>query len=182
MKLHFVEKFSEGDRDDQLEAIKKHFTLVNEEDADVIFCASISVMDKAINIKRNTNKPLVTYCWDYYLWDHEGKHHDKNSWVRYADFLKQSDLVIVPSREQARRLKELLGIDSVVVPTGIKTYEGIPTDEGFILDPVRYYPEENRDWAERAAKELNIPIIHSEHQFTLEDFIVTGKQIGRAHV
>lgn len=170
MNIYFVEKFSEGDKDDQLEAMRKYFTLTDLENAEYIYCASISMMDKAIMAKRTSGKPLVTYCWDYYLWAHEGKHHDKNSWVRYAEMLKESDLVIVPSNGQKQRLKELLDVDSVVVRTGIKTYDGVPTDEGFILDPVRFYPEENRDWAIKAAQELNIPIVHSEHQFSLEEF------------
>ena len=82
----------------------------------------------------------------------------------------RNNTVIVPSHAQQLRLKELLGVESHVVKTGFPTWDAEVTDEGFILDPVRYYPEENRDWAERAAQELGIPIVHSEHQFSLEEF------------
>jgi glycosyltransferase involved in cell wall biosynthesis len=148
--------------------MKKVFTFSQPEDADVIFCASIVKMNEALSIKSATNKPLVVYCWDYYKWAHEGA--DNYNWKRYADLMKRASLVIVPSSGQKRRLKELLDLDSEVVLTGAPTYEAEATDGGFILDPVRYYPEENRNWAETAAQKLGIPIVHSEHQFTAEEF------------
>lgn len=168
IKLHFVENFTEGDTDEQLEAMKKYFDFVRLEEADVIYCGSIVKMSQAINAKYSSNKPLVVYCWDYYKWAHNGA--SNFNWRQYAEFLKIADLIIVPSSSQQLRLKELLGLDSVVVKTGIKTYKHKVEDKGFILDPVRYYPEENRTWAEEVAEELGIPIIHSEHQFTLEEF------------
>lgn len=169
MKMYFVEKFSEGDTDRQLVAMRKLFTLTNLEDCDVIYCASISKMNVASAARAESSKPLVTYCWDYYLWAHEGRHHSHN-WSSYAQFLKESDLVLVPSISQQLRLRELLGIEAVVIHTGIPTYELPVSDERFILDPVRYYPEENKTWAEEAAQELGIPIVHSEHQYSQEEF------------
>lgn len=170
IKLHFVENFSEGDTDEQLVAMRQYFKFVSDPvEADAIFCASIVKMPQALAAVANSRKPLVVYCWDYYKWAHDGviKNFD---WKKYADFLRKANLILVPSEGQKLRLKELLNLDSVVVKTGIKTYDAEVSDEGFILDPVRYYPEENRDWAEKAAHELGIPIIHSEHQFTLEEF------------
>lgn len=169
MNLFFVEKFSEGDTDAQLEAMRREFTFTTLEDADVIYCASISIMNQAISAKATSGKPLAIYCWDYYLWAHAGKHYNWN-WGKYAEFLKEADVVFVPSTGQQQRLRELLGIESIVVHTGIPTYDLPVTDGGFILDPVRYYPEENRTWAEEAAAKLNIPIIHSEHQYSAEEF------------
>jgi len=170
IKLHFVENFSEGDTDEQLVSMRNYFKFVSDPvQCDVIFCASIVKMNEALAAVSNSHKPLAVYCWDYYKWAHDGTAKNFN-WKKYAEFLKRADLIIVPSEGQKLRLKELLNLDSVVVKTGIKTYDAEPKDEGFILDPVRYYPEENRDWAEKAAHELGIPIIHSEHQFTLEEF------------
>lgn len=170
MKVYFVEKFSEGDRDQQLEAMRQYMEFVPLAEADVIYCASIVMMSQARAAARQVDKPLVVYCWDYYLWAHKGRHYDGSDWAEYARFLQDADLVIVPSAGQQLRLKELLGIDSVVVCSGILTYEHEVTDGGFILDPVRYYPEENRDWAVEAAKQLGIPLIHSEHQYSQEEF------------
>lgn len=169
MKLHFVEQFSEGNTTKQKEALEKVFTLTNPTECDVIFCASIAKMSQAQTIHTQTNKPLVVYCWDYYIWAHEGRHHSYN-WGKYADFLREADLIFVPSTSQQLRLKELLNLNSIVIHTGITTHDTPISDERFILDPVRYYPEENRTWAEDAAKELNIPIVHSEHQYSEADF------------
>lgn len=169
MKMYFVEKFSEGDTDLQLEAMRKVFEMTDLASADFIYCASISVMTQAQQAQRNSGKPLVVYCWDYYLWAHQGKHESHN-WGKYREFLLEAKLVIVPSAAQALRLKELLGIDAEVVKSGIPTYSHETSDGGFILDPLRYYPEENRDWAVLAANRLGIPIIHSEHQYGTEEF------------
>lgn len=169
IKLYFVEKFSEGDKDRQLEAMRNYFTFTELEEAEVIFCASVITMEKAISVHNETKKPLAIYCWDYYLFAHDGRHAGWN-WKRYAELMAEADLIFVPSNAQQLRLKELLGLDSTVVKTGILTYEHEVTDEGFILDPLRYYPYEQARWPEQAATELGIPIIHSEHQYTDEEF------------
>lgn len=166
IKLHFVENFSEGDTDRQLLAMQKIFEFVPAEQADVFYLASIFKLQEARRLKSSYYKPIVVYCWDYYLW----KHQSDFTWKQYADFLKEVDLILVPSRGQQLRLKELLGLESVVVHTGIPIYDCPVTDGNFILDPVRYYPEENQLWAEKAAEELGIPIIHSEHQYNQEEF------------
>jgi glycosyltransferase involved in cell wall biosynthesis len=168
IKLHFVENFSEGESDKQLEAMGKVFELTGPEEADVFYCASIFKLQDAIRLQKQYNKPTVVYCWDYYKWVHDGNEY---VWRRYADFMKEASLIFVPSHAQQLRLKELLDLDSVVVPTGIPEYKKYKvTDGNFILDPVRYYPEENGKWAEKAAEELGIPIVHSEHQFTEDEF------------
>lgn len=172
MNVHFVEKFSEGDRDEQLQAMRNHMTFTTPEKADIILCASIEQMNRALSIRNTTRKPLAVYCWDYYKWAHEGVRTGGNAWEwsQYAQMLKEADVVMVPSSGQQLRLKELLGVDAVVVHTGIRTLQSPASDGGFILDPVRYYPEENRTWAEDAAHELSIPIVHSEHQYSESDF------------
>lgn len=166
IKLHFIENFSEGDTDRQLVAMKKVFDFVPAEEADVFYLASIFKLQEAMVLRSLHKKPLVVYCWDYYLW----KHDSEPLWRQYAAFLRKADLILVPSTGQQRRLKELLDLDSVVVHTGIPTYEAEVSDQNFILDPVRHYPEENQFWAEEAARQLGIPFVHSEHQFTKEGF------------
>jgi hypothetical protein len=167
MKTYFVQKTSEGDTEAQVKAMRQAgFEFVELKEADVIYCASISVMNNALEAKKLTGKPLVVYCWDYYLWAHE-KCTMSGDWRRYADLLKMADLIFVPSRAQQKRLKELLDLDSVVVLSGVTTYDKKPIDDGYILDPLREYPEENYGWAQRAASELNIPIITPNHQCTL---------------
>lgn len=166
IKLHFIENFSEGDTDRQLLAMKEVFEFTGPEDADVLYLASIFKLQEAMQLKALYKKPIVVYCWDYYLW----KHNSDHLWQTYAAFLRKADLILVPSKAQQLRLKELLELDSVVVKTGIPIYDEEVTDGNFILDPVRYYPEENEKWAEKAAEELGIPLIHSEHQYSAEEF------------
>ena len=169
IKLHIVGNLSEGDSDRQIEAMGKVFELCSAEEADIIYCATISKMNDTINLLVDYQKPLAIYCWDYYKWAHEGKHPSYN-WKKYAELLRKADTIFVPSSSQQLRLKELLNLDSVVVKTGITTFEAKTSDKNFILDPVRYYPEENRDWAEKAAHKLGIPIVHTEHQIGEKEF------------
>lgn len=167
IKLYFIDKFTEGDTKEQVEAMSKYFEYTTLEDCDFIYCGSIDSMEKAY-IALESGKPLIVYCWDYYKWCHEGGHH--LDWARYAGLLKLAKIIFVPSRAQQLRLRELLGIKSIVVRSGIKTYEIETRDDRFVLDPLRYYPYEETKWVEKACNELNIPVIHSEHQYTEDKF------------
>ena len=169
IKLHFVENFSEGDTDGQLEAMKKDFKLVSADECDVLFCASVYKMEIALRLKDQFKVPLVTYCWDYYKWVH-GTNYGGLQWGKYAEFLKGCDLVLVPSNGQKLRLKELLDIDSEVCECSVNFYDHETKDENYVLDPVRDYPEENLGWVKKACEELNIPYIHTEHGYTQEEF------------
>lgn len=152
----------------ELEKLGHQFTELP--DADIIFNFSIVTADLAEASKvKFPNKKLINFCWDFYKWAYEGKHPYHN-WIKYADQLRKSDLVLVPSSTQKLRLKEMLDIDSVVVKTGVEVYDYEAKDERFVLMPVRYYPEENEKWAEKACEELGIPYIHSEHQYNKEEF------------
>ena len=166
IKLHLIGNQSEGDTEAQIEALRRHCDVTSPEEADVLYLASIFKLNEAMSLRAEHKKPMVVYCWDYYLW----KHNSDHLWQVYATFLRKVDLILVPSRAQQLRLKELLGLDSVVVKSGVSFYDQETTDGNFILDPVRYYPEENEFWAERAAYELGIPFVHSEHQFSYEEF------------
>lgn len=167
-KLHFVNNQSEGDSIAQVKALANYFTL-SDMNYDFIYCASISETQRAMQEKQITRKPLIVYCWDYYIWSHK-QINLSGDWNLYADMLRLASVIFVPSHAQQLRLKELLGLDSFVVKSGYPTYNLPVSDKGFILDPLRYYPDEQSKWAVQAAKILNIPIIHSEHQYSLEDF------------
>lgn len=171
MKLYFVEKVSEGDTDLQLAAMREHFTFTELKDADAIYCANIIHTHKALSAKATRPEiPLIVYCWDYYKWAHDGKHPGDGNWTLYAKMLKEADMVIVPSNAQRLRLKELLGVNSVVVRSGIRKFDQEAIDGGYILDPLRTYPDETSKWAYLAAEELGIPLIHSEHSYSEEDW------------
>lgn len=171
MKMYFVEKMTEGDREKQIQALSKYFEFTDLTSADFIYCGSIGTMKSTVAVLQERSLPLVIYCWDYYLWAHEGKHPQWN-WSQYSQLLKKAVIVFVPSSAQKKRLVELLDLKNIiVVPSGINTYECDDVkDDGFVLDPVRDYPDDNKGWAEKACKELSIPFIHSEHKFSVEEF------------
>lgn len=169
IKLHFVERASEGDTDAQISAMRGVFELVSAEDCDVIYCASVSKVNEALLIREKFKKPLVVYCWDYYKWTHEGKNRGY-FWGKYIELMGMANIVLVPSRGQQKRLKELLNIDSIVCECSFTSYKHPVTDGNYVLDPVRDYPEENLGWVEKACSELNIPYVHSEHKHTQAEF------------
>ncbi len=140
-----------------------------EEDYDAILNFSAFNVGDAIEISNKfPNVPVVNYVWDYYKFAHEGKHWF--NWTPYVNFLAESDLLIAPSKGQQLRLKELLNLESEVVLTGIKVTDMEAKDGGYVLDHMRWYPEENKDWIVNACAELNIPCVHSEHQYSDEAF------------
>lgn len=167
-KLHFVDNFSEGDSKAQVKAMGNYFELTDKE-PNYIYCGSIAKMNEALMAVSKYRKPLIVYCWDYYSWSHK-KINQSGDWNKYEEFLKMAQFIFVPSKAQQLRLKELLGLDSHVVTSGYPTYELPISDKGFILDPVRYYPDVQSKWAVQAAERLGIPIVHSEHQFSLKEF------------
>lgn len=150
--------------------MKEVFELVPASEADVLFCASVAKVNEALALKAQYDKPLVAYCWDYYKWVHDGKGGGNFQWGKYRDFLSMCDLILVPSDGQKLRLKELLGLESVVCECSINFYEHETRDDGYVLDPVRDYPEENLGWVKEACAELDIPYIHTEHGLTQEEF------------
>lgn len=176
IKVAFKPKVSEGDTKAQVKALKQYFDFVPEKRAQVV----LSMSPRFIATTLNSKLPKVHYCWDFYKWawedeyktDGKGKIISKHyiDHKKYAQQLRQCDLVIVPSESQQKRLLELAKVHSVVVKSGATMFEMESNDKGYILDPLRYYPEENKTWAEDAAKELGIPIIHSEHRFAPYEF------------
>jgi len=173
MKIYFVQKQSEGDTEAQLQAMREAgFEFVDLEQAEIIYCASITAMKQTLIAKDLKDIPVVVYCWDYYAWAHE-KQNMSGDWRLYAKLLQIADLILVPSQGQKRRLKELLGLKSTVVLSGATTFEQPISDERYILNPLREYPEENNGWVEKAAKELEIPVVTTNHGLTYDEYQYT---------
>lgn len=117
--------------------------------------------------------PVVNWVWDYYKFAHEGRHmiNDKvNDWTPYVDFLKRSKLIIACSSGVQKGLKDLLGLDSQVILTGMNCKDMETRDGRFVLDHMRWYPEENEKWVVNACDELGIKSIHPNHRFHKEMF------------
>lgn len=174
LKICIVDGFSENDVQGLIGALTMLGCEVVRKptnDTNFFINASVTKLSRAKQLARDfPNIPVINYCWDYYLWAHDGR-YPYYEWQAYAEFLKESKEVWVPSFAQGLRLKELLGINSFVIKTGIVTYDHEVRDDRFVLDPMRYYEnDENNKWVEQACAELNIPIVHSEHQYSEPEF------------
>lgn len=174
MKIYFSDEASNGSKLTNtgfLEFLRKDNAVdMNIDDSyDLIFNMSAFEYKKIEKIsEKYPNIPVVNYVWDFYKWAYEGKH--KFDWKGYGEFLKKSKLIIVPSSAQQLRLKELLGIDSVVVKTGHSMFEVESKDKRYVLDHMRWYPEENEKWIETACKTQYITVEHSEHKYPRDEF------------
>ena len=121
-------------------------------------------------LQKTLNGKLVNYCWDYYPWiANPGPDHRAN-YPAYANFLAISAEVWTPNTGTSKRLEEISQVKSVVLPFSIPVYNVFSSDQRFVLDPVRDYPDANLGWVEKACAELNIPYVHSNHQYDVEAF------------
>lgn len=174
MKICFQDTSLQGNKltnIDFIDLLKQNHTITPECDStyDLIFNMSAFEFEKAEAVsKKYSHIPVVNYVWDYYKFAHDGRHW--YNWKPYAEFLKKSKLIIVPSSSQQLRLKELLGLDSVVVKTGHKMFEAEIKDGGFVLDHMRWYPEPNEKWIITACDTQLIPVHHTEHKAERKDF------------
>jgi len=170
MKLYF--KKANLTNTDFVEFLKKNHTVDEniDETYDVIFNMSAFDYKEAEELsKKYPHIPVVNYVWDYYKFAHDGKHW-WDDWKGYAEFLKKSNLLIVPSSAQQLRLRELLGLESVVVKTGHKVETMETKDNRYVLDHMRWYPEENEKWIVTACETQYIPVIHPNHKYLESDF------------
>ena len=173
MKICFHDKSVEGVKltnTDFIDLLRENHTITEtcDETYDLIFNMSAFDYERAEELKtKYSNVPIVNYVWDFYKWAWDGKHGF--DWKGYAEFLKKSDLIIVPSSTQQLRLKELTGLDSVVVKTGHRMFEAEVSDERFVLDHMRFYPEENERWVITAGETQYIPVIHPEKSLSREE-------------
>jgi hypothetical protein len=109
-------------------------------------------------------KADIIYVWDFYPWRPAGF-----DWGTHLKNLRVAKDIWVPSESVQLRLREL-GLDSFIIKTGVDVYDIETSDGGYVLDPVRYYPLPQKTWVEEACAELGIPCIHSEHQYTQNEF------------
>lgn len=167
MKIHWVDKFAETDLSQTFTELEK-LGVEFDTNANLVICGSINKQNEALK-ELLRGKKVINYCWDYYKWAREGKslYYD---WKGYEDLLRKSLEVWVPSSAQQLRLSEW-GIDSKVIHTAIQCETFETRNDGFVLDHVRHYPEENGRWAEMAGEKLGIKVDHSEHRYTYREFV-----------
>jgi len=154
-----------------IDVLRSHGHIVTEyPEPDYDFIINGSYMHQRVYDKwaMAPDAKLVSYCWDWYPWVIKDPKRDMRP---YADLLRKSAVVLCPNQGTKIRLKELSGIEARVVKFSIPVYEVDKiSNEKFVLDPVRYYPERNVDWIEKACSQLSIPCKRTEHQLTQEEF------------
>jgi len=101
-------------------------------EVDLIYCGSISQLDKAMVAKERFNKPLICWVWDIpYCWKDWCRTNDeiqKNKWrARYVEKvisnLRKCDRVISSSKYTQRILKNIFNIESEQIYFYINTEE-----------------------------------------------------------
>ena len=124
-----------------------------------------------VTANKYPNALVINYVWDFYEWAWEGKRKNEiYNWKEYGEYLKGSDEVWCPGEGTAKRLKEYLDIDAVVLHTGVSVEDRKTSDGGYVLNHLREYPEQNFGWAEKACKELGIEYHWPNHGLELEDW------------
>lgn len=166
---------SEGDQIAQKQSLGKFFDYNEPGYAEVFYSASCNEIFETLRKAQEdaflgSKRPLVVhYCWDFYQWAIEdvSLHYFNHS--LYLALMRECDLILVPSKAQQKRLLEF-GVKSEVVRSGVTCKDWPESDKGFILDPLRFYPVPEKEWAIQAADELGIPMVHSEHGYKEEDW------------
>jgi glycosyltransferase involved in cell wall biosynthesis len=121
--------------------------------ADLIYCGSISVLDKAVKASKEYNKKLVCWVWDYtgFAWRDWVKNdpigiqanefRDESNKV-VVKLLQECDLIISASKYTQKTLRRL-GLDSEQIYNCIDTegIDSIPSQvkENQIIQMSRYY-------------------------------------------
>lgn len=136
------------------------------ETADVILAGILPTdhrwMDKLTRMRYSSapSPKLVVWHWDFYSFTDYGE----DRWRRFLDLLPQADRIWSCTYEVARQLKEVMNLDSVVVPAWVDGGEfgGDLAGEGEVRDEVLYAASgcgfgKRIEWMERACKLLGLP-------------------------
>lgn len=114
--------------------VKKHDFISHfcTKEVDLIYCGSISQLDKAMAMKERFNKPLVCWVWDIpYCWKDWCRTNDeiqKNKWrsqyvEKVISNLRKCDRVISSSKHTQRILKNIFNVESEQMYFYINTEE-----------------------------------------------------------
>jgi len=121
-------------RDRKLTEYSSNEFLLNDVDnsCDLIYAASVSTLEKSIQLKNKVDLPLVCWCWDlpfnWREWNMTDTGVKENSFrdgqiKQRVEMLKKCDLVITPTKWVQNTLKSEFNVDSEQI------YQFIDTDE-----------------------------------------------------
>jgi glycosyltransferase involved in cell wall biosynthesis len=134
---------------------------------DLIYAGSVSVLDRALDLKRRISRPVVCWVWDLpYNWrkwgmDEEGirqNHARTKQCSDRATMLRQCDLVISASKWTQSVLKEQYNIDSTQIYYYIDTtaLDNVPDQERKkqVIQISRYYYNKRFEDSIEAMKDI----------------------------
>lgn len=155
-----------------LEELGWTVSLEAESDSSFIIGMSISQLARLKKIRAKfPHIPMINYNWDMYEWILKDKRG--YDWDGYADLLRDSIDIWVPSRSVLLRQEEFYGIkQGKVVLTYGRYFEPDEEvrDDRFVLNPMRNQPDRNMGWFERACKEAKIPYLSPDHSLSEAEF------------
>lgn len=115
-------------------------------------------------------KKLILYNWDVYPW----LDYSSGPWKRWGELMRDCADVWHASEACKRRTEEIFGISKGIV---IKTFVPIDWlnddlgDDRYVLMPMRFYEKDKCfGWAEKACEELDIPLVHPNHNIPFEKY------------
>ena len=162
----------------ELEGIQCVFDPGEVEDCRLLVCAS-SIKNHwhtTRKLRAVYGLPTVHYCWDIYPWQVAGgdppTQERAEYWAEYLDELRTAKEIWIPSPSVASRVAEFVGANPTkVIETSVRTYRGVePWDGGYVLDPLRSYPDPNRLIVPKACEELGLPCIRTDNAMPRDEF------------
>ncbi len=140
---------------------------------DVIISMGVTVMEETFAaIRRFPKSLLMTFNWDVYKWVWDNPRKNEYDYVRYGDLLRKATEVWVPSDCTGRRTEqwyELSNWHTILSSVPYWDYDDVQ-DNGYVYCALREIPDPQWRWLEQACKELNLPLVMTQHEKSYEEY------------
>ncbi len=128
-------------------------------------CGSIWLTETAGEQALAAGVPLIHYCWDLYPWQLEGTYPGawkSHLWQPYLQQLRQCVEVWVPSVCTQKRVQQFAHTDAHVILSAVHPWTHEVSDQGYIVDVMRPYPDPLCGSVAQACKELDLPCVETQ--------------------
>ena len=151
---------------------------------DAIISMGVTVMDETFQFMRIwPGVPMFAFNWDCYEWiwekGHGGTRQAKNpnrpneyNYIKYGSLLSRAKEIWVPSDCTGRRTEQWYGLKNWHTILSAVPYWDYPDvqDKGYIYCALREIPDPHWGWLEKACKELNLPLVMTQHEKNYEEY------------
>ncbi len=171
-----------------IDAMRKQGIILEPEpdkSQDFFFCGQFYCNQELLRgCSRFPHVPVVHYVWDLYPFQIEGIEAEneirKEWWKDYTISIKSAREVWIPSGSVLPRIKQFACNEDVhVIKSTVYTWHEPVWDGGYVLDPLRKYPDRNRDAVKTACDRLGIKCVESRNNLPFTDFkkMVAGARL-----